>query len=354
MPKPSSKFWIDFTALRARARFEPVLERYSLEANGRGPQKTLLCPFHEETEPSCKVNLEKRAFHCFGCGAKGNVLDFVARMENAELPEAARTLAEICGIPLTEVSKTEAQPKSPRTSPPQPHRKPQEPREAHTSRKAAPAAQTPLSEPPGAPQGPVNPPLSFRLKLDPAHPYLAERGLRREVVEAFGLGSCARGMMKGRICIPIHNEAGELVAYAGRWPGDSGWPAGEEKYKLPPGFRKSLVLFNLERIARGPRPEELVLVEGFFSVFRLHALGVPAVALMGAALSDEQAALLAAHASRITVLTDGDAAGRAARAGIVPRLAERLSVHAPLLPEGTSPDMLDEETLLRFVSRLSP
>lgn len=127
------KLWIDFTALRSRARFEPVLERYGLAANGRGSQKTLLCPFHEETEPSCKVNLEKRAFHCFGCGAKGNVLDFVARMENAELPEAARTLAEICGIPLAEVSKAQAEPKSARTSPPQPHRKPQEPREAHTS-----------------------------------------------------------------------------------------------------------------------------------------------------------------------------------------------------------------------------
>ena len=344
------KLWIDFTSLRARARFEPVLARYGLEANGRGSQKTLLCPFHPETEPSCKVNLEKRAFHCFGCGAKGNVLDFVARMENAELPEAARTLAEICGIPLAEVSKAQAEPKSARTSRPQPHRKPQEPREAHTFRKAAPAPQTPLSEPPGAPQGPVNPPLSFRLKLDPAHPYLAERGLHPEVVEAFSLGSCARGMMKGRICIPIRNDQGELVAYAGRWPGNAGWPAGEEKYKLPPGFRKSLVLFNLERIARGPRPDEPVLVEGFFSVFRLHAIGVPAVALMGSALSDEQAALLAAHASRITVLMDGDAAGRAARAGIVPRLAERLDVYAPLLPEGSSPDTLDDDVLVGLIS----
>ena len=128
------KLWIDFTALRHRARFEPVLDHYGLTPQGRGPQKTLLCPFHAETEPSCKVNLEKRAFHCFGCGAKGNVLDFVARMENAELPEAARTLAEICAIPLAEISRTQEGSKSARTSPPQPHRKPQEPREAHTSR----------------------------------------------------------------------------------------------------------------------------------------------------------------------------------------------------------------------------
>ena len=198
----------------------------------------------------------------------------------------------------------------------------------------------------------MNPPLTFRLNLDPTHPYLAEREVSPETAEAFGLGSCSRGMMKGRICIPIHNERGELVAYAGRWPVDSGWPRGEDKYKLPPGFRKSLVLFNLDRVVQGPRPEELVLVEGFFSVVRLHALGVPAVALMGSSLSAEQAALLAAHAWRVTVLMDGDAAGRAARADIVPRLAERLYVWAPLLPEGTSPDTLDNDALLRVTDTI--
>lgn len=380
MPKPSSKFWIDFTALRARARFEPVLDHYRVAPQGRGPQKTLLCPFHEETEPSCKVNLEKRAFHCFGCGAKGNVLDFVAKMENAELPEAARRLAEICGIPLAEVSRTQTEAKPRRTRAVEPHRKPQEPREHATTRKTAPAAQPPLCEPPGEPEaapgtlselklltrgrstlnlpplrdapgeaeGPINPPLTFRLKLDAAHPYLAERGVSLEIAEAFGLGYCSRGMMQGRICIPIHNEAGELVAYAGRWPGDSGWPAGEERYKLPPGFRKSHVLFNLNRV-----PDDdwhVVLVEGFFSVFRLYAMDVPAVALMGCSLSDEQIELLARRTKRITVLTDGDAAGRAARAGIVPRLAERLDVYAPLLPEGTSPDTLDDDVLVGLIS----
>ena len=60
--------------------------------------------------------------------------------------------------------------------------------------------------------------------------------------EVFGLGYCARGMMKGRIAIPIHDETDALVGYAGRWPGD---PAeGEERYKLPPGFKKSRVLYN--------------------------------------------------------------------------------------------------------------
>ena len=175
-----------------------------------------------------------------------------------------------------------------------------------------------------------------------------------EVAETFGLGFCARGMMKDRICIPIHNETGELIAYAGRWPGDSGWPEGEEKYKLPPGFRKSHVLFGLERVS--PGYEGCMLVEGFFSVFRLYAVrGVQGVALMGCSISDEQIELLARRTRSITVLMDGDAAGRAARKEIVARLAERLHVCAPLLPEGTSPDTLDNDAIIRVTSTiLSP
>lgn len=157
-------------------------------------------------------------------------------------------------------------------------------------------------------------------------------------------------MMKGRVCIPIHNEAGELVAYAGRWPGDSGWPAGEDKYKLPPGFRKSHVLFNLHRAVSGSGREDVVLVEGFFSVFRLHALGVSVVALMGCSISDEQVVLLARNALSVTVLMDGDPAGNAARKEIVARLAEHRGIFAPPLPEGASPDTLDDATILRLLA----
>lgn len=339
MPK---KQWIDFTALRSRAQFEPVLTHYGLTPLGRGAQKTILCPFHDEKTPSCKVNLEKRTFHCFGCDAKGNVLDFVAKIENAELPEAARKLAEICAIPLAEVSKEPDESKPARNAASRPHRKPQDAREPPTTRKAAPAAQTSLSEPPGEPEGPINPPLTFTLKLEPAHPYLAERNIGPELVEAFGLGFCNRGMMKGRICIPIHNEAGELVAYAGRWPGDTGWPEGEDKYKLPQGFRKSHVLFNLHRM---PETDELVVVEGYFAAFRLHALGVPVVALMGCSISAHQAALLAHRAVRAVVLVDGDTAGQAARRDVVPTLAGHMLVRSPLLPDGTSPDTLEDDAL---------
>lgn len=82
---------------------------------------------------------------------------------------------------------------------------------------------------PGAQENPV---LTFELKVDPKHPYLKERGLKKETIEVFGLGFCSRGLMKDRIAIPIHNKDGELVAYCGRWPGEDP-PEGEEKYKMP-------------------------------------------------------------------------------------------------------------------------
>jgi len=134
----------------------------------------------------------------------------------------------------------------------------------------------------------TNPPLSFTLKLSYDHPYLKERGIEPELAQEFGVGFCRRGMMKNRIAIPIHNADGDLVAYAGRWVSRD-LPEGEEKYKLPPGFKKSIVLYNLHRV-KGKEP--LFVVEGFISIVRLHKLGIDAIALMGRSLSQEQEKLL--------------------------------------------------------------
>jgi DNA primase len=83
------------------------------------------------------------------------------------------------------------------------------------------------------------------------------------------------------------------VAYAGRWVGSpDSLPEGEEKYKLPKGFHKTLELFNLHRVKK---TRHLVVVEGFFSAIRLHGLCVPSVALMGSSMSEEQIELLREH-----------------------------------------------------------
>ena len=116
-----------------------------------------------------------------------------------------------------------------------------------------------------------NKPLSFRLQLDATHPYLATRGLKRETIEAFGIGYCGRGLMKGRIAIPIHNEKGELIAYAGRWA-DKEVPADTPRYLLPEGFGKQAILFNLHRaVARDH--DVMVIAESYWSVMKLDELG---------------------------------------------------------------------------------
>src|SRR3954471_3543851 len=98
---------VDFEAIKARADFRAVLAHYGLELFGQGEQAKVRCPFHDDERPSCSVNLERRIFHCHAgsCGAKGNVLEFVHRMETrggatVSLRQAAMKLADINGIEL--------------------------------------------------------------------------------------------------------------------------------------------------------------------------------------------------------------------------------------------------------------
>jgi len=346
--------YIDFAYVKEYASFERVIAWYNLKLFGTGTQRSVLCPFHRERKASCKIDLDRNIFHCFGCETKGNVLEFVARMEGDEddLRGAAIKIAEVCEIAL-------APPRSPapRRQPGRPARRrraaevwaegaaaPQKPSSTSAARLANDNALAPDGT---VPDGAINPPLTFALKLDPAHPYLAARGLSPATIAAFGLGHCARGVMAGRICIPIHDAAGQLVAYAGRWPGDD-LPEGEERYRLPAKFHKSAVLFNLHRVPEG---EHLVLVEGYWSAIRLHALRLPAAALMGWSASAEQLALLRDRGVRfLTLLLDGDDAGRRGRERVLPELAQSFFVRAPLLPDGQKPDTLPEPLLRQLVA----
>jgi DNA primase len=351
--------YIDFAFVKDNASFEQVIACYNLKLVGKGSQRSVLCPFHRERKPSCKIDLDRKIFHCFGCEAKGNLLEFVARMEGdaEDLRAAAVRIAEICGI-ATAAPRERAGASSTRE-----HRRkgarPRKPKRAAPTTDAAQITTARVEVHGGLTDAgihgaavPPNRPLTFQLKLDPAHPYLAERGLSAEVIALFGLGYCSRGSMAGRICTPIHDERGQLVAYAGRWPGDEGIPEGEDRYKLPAKFQKARVVFNLHRVSDA---EHVVLVEGFWSVFRLHAFGVPVVGLMGWSVSTDQVALLRDRGVRfVTLLLDGDDTGRRGRERVVPDLASSFFVRAPLLPEGEKPDTLEETQLLSLVQFSSP
>jgi DNA primase len=186
-------------------------------------------------------------------------------------------------------------------------------------------------------------------KVDPDHPYLTERGLSKETVEYFGLGYCSRGILKGRLAIPIHNDKGELVAYAGRWPGDP--PEGEGKYKLPPGLQKHLVLFNFHRAVKETPEGKLIVVEGFFDCFKVGQAGFKnVVGLMGSVVSKEQEDLLVNHAKAVVLMLDQDDAGQKARQDILTRLSKRLFIRIiELASEKDQPDNLRGEDLARLL-----
>ena len=343
------KPYIDFTAVKAAVTMTQVLEHYGLLAtltpkkNGEALEGP--CPIHKGSSPDqFKVSIPKNCWNCFSeCQCGGNVLDFVAKMENCDAQEAAIRMNGWFNLGI------DKQPPPPRedysrqrtgNAPPAASNRP-----AASVRESAPAipqqAETPAEE-----EGP-NTPLKFALKeLQTDHPYMAERGLTDETVAEFGLGFCKRGTMAGRVAIPIHNTEGALVGYAGRWPGEA--PDKRPKYKLPEGFKKMSEVFNLHRALREADGTPLIVVEGFFDVMKLWQFGWRrTVSLMGSHLSATHERLLAeAGSCGIILLLDEDDAGRTGRAKALLRLAMKVFVTViPLPREGAQPDHLTEDEL---------
>jgi len=332
---------LDFTAVRRATSFEAVLEYYGLEAEKPGQkQLKLRCPFHEDKTPSCSVNPEKGIFNCFGCPAEGNVLDFIALKEGyKENPtyKASVKAVEIIGGNVIDFKK--GSDSAPEGEEPEKH-----PKAAPSGAKAPTATPSPSE---GSSDGEPNPVITVELDLEPDHPFLAARGVTPEVAEAFGIGFCAKGIMRSRIAIPLHNAEGELVAFSGRYANEP-VPQGTERYKLPKQFQKSLELFNLHR-AIAMKKRYVIVVEGYWSVIRLHQAGIPAVALMGTSVSQHQAALLREHGFKFaTLLLDGDDAGRKAAVTAAHVLSQHVYVHTLDLPDGVGPDDMDEELVDRL------
>lgn len=330
--------YVDFKDVKARVGIVQVLEHYglmsTLQQNGdriSGP-----CPIHKGKNPTAfRVSASKNCFNCFGrCGRGGNVIDFVALMEDISFRQAA--------VRLQEWFLNETSVQCERPSRGQHHQnRPEQP--AETPR---PTGQKTSQE---NPESTFNAPLTFELKsLKTDHSYLIERGLAPETIAHFGLGYCSRGTLRGHIAIPIHNRDGELVAYAGRWPGNP--PDGTPKYKLPKGFRKGVEIFNLHRALQEPEELPLVIVEGFFDCFTLWQAGVSkCVALMGCSLTHEQEELLTESlpsGSSIEILFDADEAGIHGAQSAAERLSQIAAVRIVELPESVrQPDELLEDDI---------
>jgi DNA primase len=363
MSKTESRF-VDFRAVKMAVSMEQVLARYGvLDQFKRGRDSlTGPCPIHKGTNPTqFRVSLSKNCWNCFSqCHCGGNVLDFVARMEDVDPVEAANRLISWFQLDRGQLNAEHSREPQPapgdrreaRSAPAE--QAPHQPASTHADEPAPPAAKSAApAKPPKEDTGP-NKPLGFQLELDPSHPYLAERGLTPETIDEFGLGYCERGVMMQRIAIPIHNGSGELVGYAGRWPGDNP-PDGRPKYRLPDGFKKALEIYRFAHAMREAPEQPLVIVEGFFDAMRLWQLGVrKVVALMGSSLSEAQEALLVSAlkpSSTALVMFDEDDAGREGRADVLHRLAPRAYVRvAQFAKEGfAAKDLTAEEAQLMGV-----
>ena len=308
MPAPQA----DFKSLKQRIPIDQVLARYGVKLRRVGPHTLYgACPLPTHTSrksrESFSVNLSRQVWSCHSASCiaardgriGGHVIDLVAILERCGLREA--------GLRLQDWFSASA---------------------SHPAPVRAPAMVSPAAEP--------NRPLGFALQgIDTRHPYLAQRGISPATARLFGVGMYrGTGFLAGRCVIPIRNENSQLVAYAGRAVNGE-----EPKYRFPAGFRKSQVLFNLDRAVQ-TGGNNVIVVEGFFDALKVHQAGHPVVALMGASFSQRQSELLLSHFASATLMLDGDETGRRATEFIVQLLIAKLPIHQVELPTHIQPDQL--------------
>jgi len=341
--------WLDFKELRERLDFAAVLQHFGVELKvKKGNQHQGFCPLptHQghKRSPSFSAQLDRKIWKCFGCGASGNVIDFGSRMmgldpsDGPSLRKAALVLAEQFGI--TSVA-------------------PNDRKDGGTNGKKS-AAQKKAERAVTRPAI-VNPPLDFELQgLDYERPYLKERGFTGETIAHFGLGYCSRGIMQGRIVIPLHDPQAQLVGYAGRLVDDSKISDENPKYRFPGTrerqgkvveFHKSLFLYGGFALSK---VRDLVVVEGFPSVWWLWQHGYPdCVALMGSDCSEEQAKLIADTVlpeGRVWLLSDGDEAGARCAGSVLSQVAAQRWTRWVKLNENEQPTDCTGEELAALLS----
>jgi DNA primase len=342
--------------VKLRSPIEVVVSERVPGLAKRGSTWWARCPFHEERTPSFAVQPARGTWRCYGaCGEGGDVIRFVERYDGVSFLDALRLLAQACGEVVPDLRRASAS------------RGEAEERELFEvlSRAAR----------------------HFRKTLEagegePARRYLASRGLTPECVSGFGLGWAGEGngllesasaagvplerlvtcglvrrsedgrpfdFFRARLMIPIADRLGRVVGFGGRLlPGDSR-PTG--KYVNTPEtplFHKGRLIYGLDRAMESIRRKKHVfLVEGYTDVMAAHQVGIDtACALLGTSTTEEHAALIRrSGAQRVTLVFDGDEAGRAASARALQGLLHLgVAIDVARLPAGRDPCdwLLDE------------
>jgi DNA primase len=210
----------------------------------------------------------------------------------------------------------------------------------------------------------INAPLDFELQsLDYSHPYLRDRGFSDQTIETFGLGFCSRGMMTGRVVIPLKDPAGRLIGYGGRLVDDSAvtdecpkylFPGPREKGGKRYEFHKSEFLYQGYYVFQDAPLTALIIVEGFPSVWWLNQSGLPnVVATMGSSLSEAQAHFVIEHMAKgglVYAMTDGDKAGARLATEIFEKIGPFVPVRWLQMGAGKQPTDHDPAALRQMLA----
>jgi DNA primase len=348
--------------VRDRTDIVAVISESVPSLKKRGRRFVGLCPFHKEKTPSFHVNPDSGLYHCFGCKESGDAIGFLERVEGYTFTEAVRALAERAGVPIEEertATSTEAER----------HRKDRESLYAIMQMAAA-WYEEQLREHPhrsyatgeierrGLELGHAAL-QAFRLGYAPSGwdglaTFLKKQGVSPAAAENVGLivprssGSGYYDRFRHRLMFAVIDAQGRVVAFSGRalpaLPEDDPSRDPPPKYINSPEspiYVKGSTLFGLWQAKHAIRQSERALVvEGNFDVVSLHARGVEnVVAPLGTAFTSDQAKLLRRYATRVTLLFDGDTAGRkAAKAAEEPCDEAGLDAEVALLPDRSDPD----------------
>lgn len=310
-------------------RLEEVIERYFPLQREGSSEKTLvgLCPFHDDHHPSFHVNTKEQYYKCFACGDGGDVFKFVQGMEGCDFWKALKILAgwyglsdtnDLSYIPVKKVS----------------HVKPKENRVVN--------------------QLYIDQLLSnHRVILDLLETYIPEEEILREAYKVFEVGVAPSALptsyakLCGRLIFPIRNEKGELVAFAGRYRGET---KGIDIRKYINScnsiiYHKGELLYGLFQAQESIGKHGFVYItEGYKDVLAMYAAGFcNTVALCGTTLTEQHVTLLSRYTRHVVVMLDGDTAGLVSGLKSVRMLAgQGFSVSQIILESQHDPDSLLE------------
>jgi DNA primase len=339
----------DIETVRERTDIVKIVSQYLTLKKSGHDSFSGLCPFHTEKTPSFSVSPAKGVYYCFGCGAGGDAIRFLREVEHLDFTEAVERLAKDAGVTLRYEGDSAAE------------------RRAMSRRQSLNRANEQAFD------------LYHRVLLDgregeDARTYLAERGIEREMIEAFGIGYApryadfllrrlARGAspellveaglavkddrgqvrdrFRGRVTFPVHDLSGRAVGIGARvLPGDR--DDGPKYLNSPetPIYRKAEVLYNLNRAKQAvAKTGQIVIVEGYTDVIALVRAGIEtAVATCGTALGEGHFKLASRFAQRMILAFDSDEAGaRAAERAYTYLEQFPLQPVVLILPEGLDP-----------------